>query len=144
MRCPQCSGKLLNVAVRFAGNVSCRFFGDEDFELLENVDLSSEFEEEADCRCLSCGWAGRLQEARTSQRRRPADKQAARPSGLPLTGQELRKLAKAVSQFEGHSQAVAGKLLQEVYRLRSLLEAVTRLSEASRGSRASDEDTWVG
>lgn len=142
MHCPTCSSTLLNVQISFSGNVACQFSEAGEFTLLENVALDTQFDDDAGCHCLSCGWEGEVGDL--SARRRRQDHAHPQPTGsrgLPLSNRQLRELAAEVARLHPSAQKTGEKLLQEVYRLRSLLDAVSRV--ASKPS-TSDGDTWIG
>lgn len=64
MQCPDCGGNKLKIDVVFAGSVSCRFHGDEAFELCEATELDSHWHDDSACHCPACGWRGHVREAK--------------------------------------------------------------------------------
>ena len=139
MKCPRCQSPLLKIDVSFTGNVACKFSEGQKFQLLEKVALRSEFAEDAGCRCLKCHWQGRVADARANSPR--TQHKVHQASQDPLTAEELRKIEDSAESLSPRSRAIVQRLIDEVERLNSLLDAVTRVSTRRRGS---DDDTVIG
>jgi len=147
MRCPKCRSRMLNVAVCFTGEVSCRFSGDGEFQLLDQVALDSEFAEDADCSCMTCGWTGTVAEARpgapTGGARHEQDTKNRAVASEPLTEENLARFSACLDDLSPKAAGMVKQLIAEVRRLNALLEMVMRFS-ASRRSSADDDDTVIG
>lgn len=67
MHCPECGANKLKIDVVFAGSVSCKFHGDEAFELCEATELDSHWHDDSACHCPGCGWRGQVRDAKPTE-----------------------------------------------------------------------------
>lgn len=63
MKCPRCGSSMLRIEVVFTGFVSCAFTGEQEFELIDTLDLDSNWDDTSPCECLGCDWKGVTGEA---------------------------------------------------------------------------------
>lgn len=138
MRCPHCQSTRLRVSVAFTGNVACAF-ADDDVELLEDVELESRWDESGTCQCLNCNWQGSLSAARGS----PTDAVTTRVEAALKSGR-FDCIRSRIARFHGEPRRVAQVMLKEIIRLSSLLQSISKLTQAPFGRSAADEDTLVG
>ena len=142
MRCPHCRSPLLTVHVSFSGDVACQFSGEQSFQILEKVALESEFDEEANCRCMACGWDGQVAETQTAS----AQLRSARSPGQSisysyLSLEALEQIKIEIESFETRPKQISQRLVKEINRLASLLDTVTRLCGSADGAST---DTSIG
>ena len=64
MKCPACNSQLLKIEIAFKGQVACAFSDDDEFDLIDNISLDSEWNDSSSCACLDCHWTGNVREAR--------------------------------------------------------------------------------
>jgi len=140
MKCPECHSSLLRVGVAFTGSIACQFSRERSFRVLEKVALDTEFDDDSDCRCLACNWQGLVRDlpTATDQAQKPRPKRPV-SFGPLMNAAELYRLEQQLPSFEPEARRAAERLIEEVRRLQSLLDAVTRASESPEST-----DTWVG
>lgn len=63
MKCPICGSQHLKIDVTFQGFVTAYFHNAEEYELTEPVSLTSTWNADSSCECVSCGWKGTVADA---------------------------------------------------------------------------------
>ncbi len=146
MHCPTCSSNNLKIEVNFSGRVSCRFADDNDFELIDRVSLDSNWNDDSPCECLCCHWIGAVRDARSARAGELGAAKSAAASAVMIEQfsveerQELKRLL-AAEECSPTLRKHVENLLDEVQRLSSLLESMSRITQQSA---ASDNDTIIG
>lgn len=143
MKCPECGSPSLNVEVQFAGKVACRFADSDNFEVIDDVELDSNWDDKSLCECLVCRWRGTVYAARLGDSQRPHGEDfSGKPQGhsTPMTEQDLLKLRELLKTQPCPAawRERIERLISEVDRLNSLLETIGRLSEHDPGSSSGD------
>ncbi|MBL8850124.1 MAG: hypothetical protein JNG89_10585 [Planctomycetaceae bacterium] len=127
MRCPRCRCTKLKLGIVFAGEVACTFRDGEVVEVLDAGSLDSYWSENSNCRCMDCGWSGRVGDLQ------PAPAAVRTPSRRTVPAQPDR-----LSEIERH--AVSGRcprvirddVQQLVGMIRQLQKQVQILETVSR------------
>ena len=151
MRCPGCGSHRLRVAVAFKGMVACAFRTSDDFELLNDVELDSRWDDAAQCECLKCAWTGEVGDAVravASGRSRSASsstRESLASRSTPLSAADLQRISGRldVGFYDPAWADDIRRLVAEVDRLNSLLDLVSRVSKTSGQSRRGNDDTVV-
>jgi hypothetical protein len=66
MQCPNCQGQVLKIEVQFQGFVTMSFVDTNQYQLMEPVSLTSQWELDSACVCEECQWMGVVAEALSS------------------------------------------------------------------------------
>ena len=134
MKCPKCGSTKLKVEVSFAGEVVGKFDESGNFELMDDLDLDSIWNDASRCECIKCHWVGKVQNARSG--RTDVLDQGERLGGLkayrdPISAEELRELEQLLDSqrcpplwrdnFE--------KLIAEIKRLNAFPETMTQSTD---------------
>ena len=150
MKCPNCGSTELRVEVRFAGQVACKFVEGDNFELIENVALDSNWDDHSCCECMDCLWVGTVQiarDGRTGQLKENSSLEK-NPAFLnPISNEELGELKRLLETRSCPRlwRDYIERLISEVDRLNAFLEMISRLTDSKPGTEiASSEDTVVG
>ncbi len=146
MHCPTCSSNNLKIEVNFSGRVACRFADDNDFELIDGVSLDSYWNDVSPCECLCCHWNGAVRDARSTRAGEPGADEFATASAATIeqfSVDEIREMKRllAADECSPTLRKHVEKLLDEVQRLSSLLESMSRITQQSADS---DNDTIIG
>ena len=150
MKCPKCGSAELRVEVRFVGQVACQFVEGDNFELIENVALDSNWDDHSCCECMDCLWVGTVQIARNGRagqwkENSPLEKKPALLN--PRSTQELGELKRLLETQSCPSlwRESIERLISEVERLNAFSEMISHLPHSKPETGiVSGEDTVVG
>ena len=139
MKCPICSSTSLGINVRFTSQVACSFSSDNDFRLIEGVELDSEWNDGSPCACLNCNWKGTVRAARLGK---PTDVISESNEFESVTKEELQELKRllAVEDCSPRIREQVQKMMGEVERMGSILEMLARVTDKP----TVDDDTFIG
>ena len=149
MKCPNCGSTELRVEVRFAGQVACKFVEGDNFELIENVALDSNWDDHSCCECMDCLWVGTVQTARDGRtgKLKQSSSREKKPAFLnPISNAELRELKRLLETQSCPPlwREYIERLISEVERLNAFLEMISRLTNSkSETGIVSSEDSVV-
>ena len=150
MKCPNCGSTELRVEVRFAGQVACKFVEGDNFELIENVALDSNWDDHSCCECMDCLWVGTVQIARDSRtgKLKEISSFEKKPAFLnPMSNEELGELKRLLETQRCPPlwREQIKRLISEVERLNAFLKMISRLTNSNPETGiVSSEDTVVG
>lgn len=133
MQCPDCGGNKLKIDVVFSGSVSCKFHGDEAFELCEATELDSHWHDDSACLCPGCGWRGHVREAKPTEQE--GDLIQSLESDLQVLQRELKS-----GTCPETVQAPLRNLMEAVRALRLQVALLERI----KSSRVSDDSSHSG
>jgi hypothetical protein len=126
MRCPRCRCTKLKLGIVFAGEVACTFRDDEIVEVLETGSLDSYWSDDSACKCIECGWSGRVADLRRTARRVPEE--------ATLRARRLTEIERQVE--EGSCpRSIRSDVQQMMRMIRQLQKQVQILETITRAGR---------
>jgi len=150
VKCPNCGSKELTVEISFAGQVACKFMEGDNFELIENVALESNWDDHSSCECMNCLWVGTVEIARDGQTEKLEEIPSLekKPAFLnPISKEEIQELKRLLNSQRCPSLwcEYIDRLISEVERLNKFIEMISHLTHTNpEVGMASSEDTVVG